>query len=85
MSDLQASGQLDAGFGQRLDGIEASVNELFRKTGHPGAESGDASFERKSAIEMCKSRHAITVNKVEEVEYCPSSAKIDQAMRTQDG
>jgi hypothetical protein len=30
----------DTLFTKRLDGIEESVNELFRKTGRPGAESG---------------------------------------------
>lgn len=39
-------------------GIEASVNELFKRTGHPGAEwNSDLTDERKSAIEMCRARH----------------------------
>jgi hypothetical protein len=34
---------------------------------------------------MCRSRHAITVNKVEEVDYSPSSAEVDQAINAQRG
>jgi hypothetical protein len=72
-------------FGQRLDGIEANVNELFRKTSRPGPEGGgDFGFERKEAREFCKQRHDLTANKVEE-EYSPSSLEVDQAINAQRG
>ena len=58
----EASRNLEAGDARnakRLDGIEARVNELFKRTGRPGAEwSSDLTDERKSAVEMCKSHHA---------------------------
>lgn len=52
-----AIAQGDDKFNHRLDGIEKSVDALYRITHRPGFGGGDdASFERKSAIEMCKSR-----------------------------
>jgi hypothetical protein len=76
----------DARTGKRLEQIEKSVDSLFVKIGRPGAsgDCDDAGFER-TATEMCKSRHAITVNKVEEVEYSPSGPEIDQAINAQRG
>jgi hypothetical protein len=58
---------------------------LFKRSGRPGTEIGNDGAERKDAVEMCKSLRAITVNKVEEVEYSPSSAEIDQAINAQRG
>jgi hypothetical protein len=76
----------DNTFTKRLDGIEASVNELFRKTHRPGPDGGgDVGFERKEALEMCKQRHDLVSNKVEEAEYRPSSAEVDQAINAQRG
>jgi hypothetical protein len=42
----------------RLDGIEASVNELFKRTGRPGgyADHND-SDERKDAADMVIAKH----------------------------
>jgi hypothetical protein len=77
--------QSDNKFANRLDGIEANVNELFRKTSRPGPEGGDAGFERKEAFEMCKQRHDLTSNKVGETEYRPSSAEVDLAINAQRG
>jgi hypothetical protein len=93
MSDLIAQigevsrsiAQSDTKFAHRLDGIEANVNELFRKTHRPGPDGGDFGFERKEAREFCKQRHDLTVNKVEELEYSPSSAEVDQAINAQRG
>src|SRR5262249_24141325 len=49
----------------RLDAVEKSVNELFRRIGRPGAFTdmsyGDA---RKSAIELCKARRSLTQPKI---------------------
>jgi hypothetical protein len=77
----------DNTFTKRLDGIEQSVNTLFRKVGRPGADGGadDASFERKSAIEMCRVKHALDVPKIETCEYVPSSAHIDAAIAARRG
>jgi hypothetical protein len=75
----------DSSFGKRLNSVEANINELYRKTSRPafGGEREDASFERKEAVAMCQSRRALTVNKVEEREYSPSSAEVDQAISAQ--
>jgi HK97 family phage major capsid protein len=74
----------------RIDQIEASINELFRKVGRPGmgySETADADFERKSATEMCMIRHAERVPKVDGVikEYSPSNSEIDEAMAARRG
>jgi hypothetical protein len=72
IKDASASiAQSDTAFNTRLNGFEKSLNELYLKTCRPGFDGGhdNASFERKEAIDFCKSRHAITVNKVEEAEY----------------
>jgi len=73
----------DKVFRERLDGLENNVNELFRKTSRPGVGGDTCTDERKSAIDMCKSRRALTINKVEEREYSPSSAEVDQAISAQ--
>jgi hypothetical protein len=59
----------DDAFGQRLDGIEDNINELFRKTSRPGPRAAvtSASSARKRAS-FCKQRHDLTANKVEEFE-----------------
>jgi len=77
----------DTDFGQRLDSVEKSVNQLFLKTSRPGPDSGgDFGFERKEAVEFCKSRHhALTHNKAEEFEYSPSSGEIDLAINARRG
>jgi HK97 family phage major capsid protein len=69
----------------RIDAIEASVNELFRKVGRPGLSysgGNDADFERKSAIEMCRTRYNERVPRDDGItkEYSPSSSEIDEAM-----
>lgn len=75
----------DAAANARIDGIEKSVNELFRKAGRPrynGGERDDgADFERKSAFEMCAVRHAERVPKDDGVTkaYLPSSGELDEA------
>lgn len=72
--------------GNRLDAIEANINDLYLKTSRPSAEGGgrdDATFERKSASEMCRIRHTDRVPKDDGIttkEYLPSSSKIDEAL-----
>jgi len=79
--------QSDARMHERLGGIEGSVNELFRRTGRPGAFGGDlgATDERKSATEMCRIKHALDVPKIETTEYVPSSAQVDAALAAKRG
>jgi HK97 family phage major capsid protein len=69
----------------RIDAIEASVNDLFKRVGRPAlsySAGADADFERKSATEMCMIRHAERVPKVDGIEkaYFPSSSEIDEAL-----
>lgn len=77
--------QGDAKFANRLDAIEKSVNDLYLKTQRPGGFSGDSDdviTERKSAIELCNTRHnlAISKNDGSAADYTPSSSEIDEAM-----
>ena len=68
----------------RYAALENSVNDLYKRTGRPGAEwtADDASFERKSAIEMCKTRHNERLPKSDllTTEYTPSSTEIEEAI-----
>jgi hypothetical protein len=73
----------DARTDRRLDGIEKSINELYLKTSRPAGYSGDCDgevSERKSAVEMCRTKHALDVPKIETTEYVPGSAYIDEAI-----
>jgi HK97 family phage major capsid protein len=72
----------DARMGQRLDGIEKSINELFlksRPSGSAGDYDGEVS-ERKSVVEMCRIKHALDTPKVQTTEYVPNSAYVDEAI-----
>src|SRR5215471_7755650 len=78
--------QGDARMNARLEGIEQSVNELYRNAHRPGAawETKDESnFERKEAIGLCRNRRALTVPKIDggvSDDYAPSSHEIDEAL-----
>jgi hypothetical protein len=52
--------QGEARVGNRLNSIEASVNELYKRTGRPGAEwtASDETDERRSAIGCARSTRA---------------------------
>jgi phosphate uptake regulator len=55
----QASGAFERGdsaVNKRVDKLENSINELYRKTSRPGAEyvDDDSTFAHKSATEMCR-------------------------------
>jgi HK97 family phage major capsid protein len=85
----QASGAFERGdnaVNRRVDKLETSINELFRKTSRPGADwvaDDDAAFACKSATEMCKVRRALTVPKIDggvADDYTPSSSEIDEAL-----
>jgi HK97 family phage major capsid protein len=87
----QASGAFergDNGVNRRVDKLEISIDELYRKTSRPGAEyvvEDDAALARKSASEMCKVQRALTVPKIDGGvvdDYTPSSNEIDEALST---
>jgi hypothetical protein len=70
----------DARNAKRLDLIEESVNELYLRQNRPGgAVDDDATFERKSATEMCLMRYADHLPKQDGTtkEYVPSSSEIE--------
>jgi HK97 family phage major capsid protein len=75
--------QSDNVFTKRLDGIEGSVNELFRRTGRPGGFIDGSTDECKEALEMCRVRHSTLVAKHEDAEYAPRAAEVDQAISAQ--
>ncbi|HEY2526649.1 MAG TPA: hypothetical protein VGJ20_01675 [Xanthobacteraceae bacterium] len=76
--------QGDARIGKRLDQIEKSVNELYLKSGRPGAEwRCYDDIERKDAIELCAIRHFDRSPKADAIttkSYEPGGAEIDEAM-----
>src|SRR5262249_41990616 len=68
----------------RVDTIEKSVNEIYRRVQRPGADNSgtDSGDVRKEASDFCVLRRHITVPKSDggNVIYTPSSAEIDDAM-----
>jgi HK97 family phage major capsid protein len=68
----------------KLDELERSINELYRRSGRPGfsGEFNDsADFERKCAIGMCEIRAGERAPKIGDIAkaYSPSSGEIDEA------
>jgi len=71
---------------QELEGIKASVNELYKRTGRPGAEwSSDLTDERKDAAAMVIAKHSLDVPKYETTEYQPGRAQVDEAVMAMHG
>jgi HK97 family phage major capsid protein len=76
----------DSAVQKRVDKHEEAINELFKKTSRPGAEwavDDDATFARKSAVEMCKVRRALNTPKIDagiSDDYTPTSNEIDDAL-----
>jgi hypothetical protein len=73
---------------RRIDGITASVNELFKRTGRPGAYSDPRETdERKdaAAAAMVIAKHSLDVPRFETTEYQPSSAQVDEAVMAMRG
>jgi hypothetical protein len=66
---------------EELEGIKASVNELYKRTGRPGghADSSDTD-ERKDAAAMVVAKHSIDVPRFETTEYQPSGEQVDEAV-----
>jgi hypothetical protein len=69
---------------QRIDTIEKSVNEIYKRVQRPGPEGGPANDNdliRKEAADFCVLRHNVTVPKSDgNVIYLPSPAEIDNAI-----
>jgi hypothetical protein len=70
----------------RIDGIEKSVDALFRRVNRPGAEGAANDNEvllRKDAIGLCRTRRALTIPKIDagvSDDYEPSPSEIDEAL-----
>jgi hypothetical protein len=70
----------------RLDGIEASVNELYKRTGRPGRFGDNCdTAECKDAAEMVIAKHANDVPRFETTEYRPSREQVDEAVMAMRG
>jgi hypothetical protein len=69
---------------RRFDQIEASVDELYKRTGRPGGESYSAGrdAERRDAVGLCLTKHMLTVPKDDGIapDYEPSSMEIEEAL-----
>ena len=69
---------------QRFVAIEASINDLFKRLGRPGISTdGDYDFDRKSAIDYCRTRRHLTTPKIQAdvtPDYMPTAAEIDEAI-----
>ena len=78
--------QGDAATVKRFEKVEASINELYLKAHRPGAaweSKEDDIAERKSAVELCHNRRALTIPKIDadvSDNYTPTSAEVDQAL-----
>jgi len=80
----------DSWINKRVDQIEKSLNEIYRKVNRPGAERTDDEevAERKEAIGLCRTRRALTVPKFDagvSDNYEPSAAEIDDGLRARRG
>jgi len=70
----------------RIDGIEKSVDALFRRVNRRGAEGAANDNEvllRKDAIGLCRTRRALTIPKIDagvSDDYEPSPSEIDEAL-----
>jgi hypothetical protein len=71
----------DARNAKRLDSIEQSVNDLFKRTSLPGgyADFSDTA-ERKDAAEMVIAKQSLDVPRFETAEYQPSREQVDEAV-----
>lgn len=81
----KALDESDAWLKERFGSIEASVNDLMRRTGRPGGDwtNTDAASERTDAIGLCRTRKALLTPKLdagEHGDYTPGSTEIDEAL-----
>jgi len=71
---------------RQIRAVEASVNDLYRKVGRPGAEIGDDGDERTSAIGLCQiHKETVTEDDVHTANYVPSSTEIQTALLARKG
>jgi hypothetical protein len=71
---------------EKLEGIEANVNELFKRTGRPGGYADHRDTDvRKDAAAMLVAKHSIDVPRFETTEYQPSSSQVDEALMAMRG
>lgn len=72
---------------ERVDELEASLNQILVGMRRPGADRGDdRDLERKSAIEMCEDRRSWSMQKSEGgrwLDYQPSRDEIEEAIGAQ--
>jgi HK97 family phage major capsid protein len=71
---------------RRVDGLEESINDIYRRVQRPGADGGyEPGVERKDAILMCQDRHSWLHQKQDgqRVDYTPSSREIEDAIAAQ--
>ena len=72
--------KLDAKTNGRIDQIEKSINELFKKVSRPGfsAERDDHNLARKDATQLCIIKHALVVpkNPGNTAEYVPLNSTL---------
>ena len=74
------------GLESRYTSLETSVNDLFKRTGRPGAEwSSDLTDERKDAAAMVIAKHSLDVPRFETTDYQPSSSQVDEALQATRG
>jgi hypothetical protein len=78
--------QADTRNSKRLDSIEQSVNELYKRSGRPGAEICDDGDERKSAIGLCQIHKSLVAEGDATVaDYTPGSTEIQTATLARKG
>lgn len=70
---------------RRITALETTINDLFKRLGRPGLSNsdGDYDFERKSAIDYCRTRKHLTTPKIAAdvtPDYMPTAAEIDEAI-----
>jgi hypothetical protein len=81
----QASSRIEHGdrqTRQRIDAIEASVNDLYRRAGRPDGSMLDSDvLECKAANDLCRNWHDLQVPKdADSAAYTPSSSEVEKAM-----
>lgn len=79
LTDLKSQ---TAEFGNRLEGFEGSINELYKKVGRPGAEVSDNDAkERAAARELLEIKHELKIPKKDpDHPFKPTEDEIKTAM-----
>jgi HK97 family phage major capsid protein len=71
----------------KLEAIEQSINDLYKKVGRPGGYADDNETDaRKSAIGLCQIHKSLVAEgDVNTADYVPSSSEVQAAMRARQG